>query len=97
MALLRGYLHYYRMGLKMANSKSTGNKVSTLAGKTLGNSNASQVQKSLAGSALAQSGTTKTTSKNVEAKAANALKNGNSSATTRSLAGSVVSQSNRKP
>lgn len=81
----------------MANSKVTGSKISSLAGKTLGNASASQIQKSLAGSALAQSGTAKTTSKAVETKASQALQSQKSNTTTKSLAGSVVSQSNKKP
>jgi hypothetical protein len=81
----------------MTNQKQTGSKISSLAGKTLGNANASQIQKSLAGSALAQSGTSKTTSKSIEAKASTALHSQKSNSTTKSLAGSVVSQSNRKP
>lgn len=81
----------------MTNQKQTGSKISSLAGKTLANANASQIQKSLAGSALAQSGTSKTTSKSIETKASSALHSQKSNSTTKSLAGSVVSQSNRKP
>ncbi|WFR77248.1 hypothetical protein [Janthinobacterium rivuli] len=76
--------------------KNTGGKVATAAGRTLGNPNASALQRSLAGSALAQSGTQKVTGKAMEAKASAALQNGNSAATTRSLAGSLVSQSDKK-
>jgi hypothetical protein len=76
-------------------SKGTGSKIASLAGKTLGNSNASALQKSLAGSALAQSGTNKISSKPMEAKAATALKNDHSAAATKSLAGSVMSQSKK--
>lgn len=75
--------------------KSTGGKVASSAGRTLGSSNASALQKSLAGSALAQSGTNKTTSKPMEAKASAALQNGNSAAATKALAGSLVSQSKK--
>ena len=45
----------------MANSETTGSKVSNLASKILSSTGASQIQKSLAGIALAQSGTSKTT------------------------------------
>lgn len=38
----------------MANSKTTGAKISSLAGKTLASASASKIQRSLAGSALAQ-------------------------------------------
>lgn len=78
-------------------SKSTGNKVASTAGRTLASPNASKIQHSLAGSALAQSGTAKTTSKAMETKASAALKSGTSSATTRTLAASVVAQSKLKP
>ena len=81
----------------MANSKTTGTKVSSLAGKTLGSSNASKIQKSLAGSTLAQSHNSKTTSKTVETKASSALQNSKSSTVTKSLAGSVVSQAKKNP
>jgi len=76
-------------------SKETGKKAASLAGKTLGNSNASAIQKSLAGSALAQAGTNKATSKSMEAKAAAALRNSQSAIATKSLAGSLVSQSKK--
>lgn len=78
-------------------TKSTGNKLGSLAGKTLGSANASQIQKTLAGSALAQMGTAKVTSKAVETKASAALKSDKSSTTTRSLAATTVSQSRKKP
>ena len=77
-------------------SKSTSIKVSVVAARTLSNPNASAVQRSLAGSALAQAGTNKTTGKAMEAKASAALKNPNASPTTKQLAGSVTSQSSKK-
>lgn len=76
-------------------SKETGKKAASLAGKTLGSTTASAIQKSLAGSALAQAGTNKTTSKSMETKASAALKSGQSAAATKSLAGSLVSQSKK--
>jgi hypothetical protein len=76
--------------------KSTSGKVGSVAGRTLSNPNASAVQRSLAGSALAQAGTSKATGKAMEAKASAALKNPNASATTKQLAGSVTSQSIKK-
>ncbi|GJI93622.1 hypothetical protein RugamoR57_03400 [Duganella caerulea] len=76
--------------------KSTGGKVASTAGRTLGNANASALQRSLAGSALAQAGTAKVTGKAMEAKASAALKNANASAVTKQLAGSVTSQSIKK-
>ncbi|WP_228892555.1 hypothetical protein [Pseudoduganella aquatica] len=62
----------------------------------MSNPNASAIQRSLAGSALAQAGTNKATGKAMEAKASGALHNPNSSATTKQLAGSVTSQSIKK-
>jgi hypothetical protein len=77
--------------------KSTGGKVASAAARTLSNPNASQIQKSLAGSALAQAGTSKVTSKAMETKASAALQSQTSSATTKALAASVVSQSKKNP
>lgn len=77
--------------------KSTGGKVASTAGRTLGSPNASALQRSLAGSALAQAGTSKVTSKSMETKASAALKNPNASATTKTLAGSVTSQARKTP
>lgn len=78
------------------NNKETSKKIASNAAKTLADPNASKIQKSLAGSALAQSNTNKQTGKAMEKKASNALKNPNSAAKTKQLAGSVVSQSNKK-
>jgi hypothetical protein len=75
--------------------KSTGGKVASSAGRTLSNPNASGLQRSLAGSALTQAGTSKTTSKAMETKASAALQSGKSAATTKQLAGSLVSQSKK--
>lgn len=77
-------------------SKVTGGKISSAAGRILGNSGTSALQRSLAGSALAQSGTQKVTGKDMEAKASAALKNPNSAAPTKALAGSLVSQSEKQ-
>lgn len=79
----------------MANSNQTGNKAASLAGKVLGSPGASSIQKSLAGSALSQSGTGRQTGNAMEAKASSALKSQSSSSTTKTLAGSVVSQSKK--
>lgn len=79
-----------------SNTKQTSSKVASLAGKTLQSSGASDVQRSLAGSALRQAGTSAQTGAKMEAKAAGALDSSRSAATTKTLAGSVVSQSNRK-
>jgi hypothetical protein len=77
--------------------KATGGKVASTAGRTLGNPNASALQRSLAGSALSQAGGNKVTSKPMETKASAALKNPNASATTKQLAGSVTSQARKNP
>lgn len=79
-----------------SNTKQTSPSVASLAGKTLQSGNASQVQRKLAASALAQVKTGKQTSAAIEAKASKALRSSSASATTQKLAGSVVSQSNRK-
>lgn len=79
------------------NNKQTSTKVASVAGKALSpNSGASQIQKSLAGSALSQAGTGRQTGAAVEAKASSALRNAGASKVTQQLAGSVVSQSNKK-
>lgn len=78
------------------NSKKTTTPVASLAGKTLQSSGASKVQKQLAGSVLAQTGTKKQTGAAIEPKASQALRSTSSSGVTKTLAGSVVSQSNRK-
>jgi len=79
-----------------SNTKQTSSQVASLAGKTLQNTGASTVQRSLAGSALRQFGTPAQTGAKMEAKASGALDNPRSSTTTKTLAGSVVSQSTRK-
>lgn len=78
------------------NKKETSNQVAKSASKILRDPNASQLQKSLAGSALSQTNTNKQTGKAMETKASNALKNPRSAAKTKQLAGTVVSQANKK-
>jgi len=77
----------------MANQKQTSSNIAKQAAATLRDPNASAIAKSLAGSALAQSGTGKQTSASMEKKAAKALQSSKYSDSTKSLAGSVVSQS----
>lgn len=79
-----------------SNSKQTSARVASVAGKTLQNGKASPLQKSLAGSALRQSGSSAQTGTKTEDKASRALDNPKSSPLTKTLAGSVVSQSNRR-
>jgi hypothetical protein len=77
------------------NGKQTSPKVASVAGKTLGSASASSIQKSLAGSALRQSGSPAQTGARTEDRASRALDNPSSSKVTKTLAGSVVSQSNK--
>ncbi len=78
------------------NTNQTSARVATVAGKTLGSTSASGIQKSLAGSALRQAGTSAQTGARTEDKASRALDSSKSASVTKTLAGSVVSQSNRK-
>jgi hypothetical protein len=80
----------------MSNKKQTGQNVASLASKVLHNPNASDIQKTFAASALAQTHTKKTTSPSVEDLAARALQSKKYSDTTKSLAGSVLAQSDKK-
>lgn len=77
------------------NVRQTSPKIASVAGKTLGSESASSIQKSLAGSALRQSGSPAQTGAKTEDRASRALDNPNSSKVTKTLAGSVVSQSNK--
>lgn len=78
------------------NTKKTSDKMATLAARTLTDPNASAIAKSLAASALAQSGTDKQTSADMEEKAGKALQSGHYSEKTKSLAASVLSQANKE-
>ena len=78
------------------NRKQASPSVASLAGKTLQTSGASQTQKTVAGSALRQSGSRARTGAQTEATASKALGSSRSAPITKTLAGSVVSQSNRK-
>ena len=78
------------------NKKKTSPSVAKLAANVLNDPSSSDIQKSLAGSVLSQTGTKKETGPDMEAKAAKALQNKNSAETTKTLAASVVSQSNKE-
>lgn len=78
------------------NRKRTSSKVASDAAETLRDPNASKTAKSLAGSALAQSGTSKQTGAEMEDKASQVLSSPKYSDDTKKLAGSVLSQSNKK-
>jgi hypothetical protein len=78
------------------NTKQTSPDVAALAARLLNNSSASDVQKTLAGAALAQSGTTKQTGAEVEDLAARVLASDRYAEETKTLAGSVLAQANRQ-
>lgn len=80
----------------MSKNERTRGRVATKASSVLRDPNASKVSKSIAASALAQTGTAKKTSPPVAAKAAKALDDGRSSKTTKTIAGSVLTQKTRK-
>ncbi|MFE8152984.1 hypothetical protein RBA63_14030 [Brenneria goodwinii] len=77
------------------NTKQTSGTVASVAAKTLTNPNASAIQRSLAGSALSQKGTSNQTSGSMEGKASAALDNPRSSDLTKQLAASVLAQANK--
>jgi hypothetical protein len=77
------------------NKKQTTPNVASQAASVLNNPKSSDIAKSLAGSALAQHGTTKQTGADVERTASKALSSPKYSEQTKTLAGSVLSQSNR--
>jgi hypothetical protein len=78
------------------NTKKTSPNLGTEASAVLRDPNASKIAKSLAGSALAQTGTGKQTGAELEDKAAQVLDSDKYSDKTKSMAGSVLSQSNKK-
>ena len=80
----------------MPNKKQTSEQVASLAAKTLSDPSSSGIQRSLAASALRQTGTHSQTGKEMESKASRALNNPHSAKTTKILAASLVSQSNKK-
>ena len=85
------------MGAGMArNTKRSSTGMGSKAAKTLSDPNASKTAKSLAASALAQTGTPKQTGADMEDKASQVLSSSKYSADTKALAGSVLSQSNKK-
>jgi len=77
------------------NTKRTSSKVASQAAATLSDPNASATAKSLAASALAQSGTGKQTGSAMEDKASKVLQSDKYSDDTKSLAGTVLAQSNK--
>lgn len=80
----------------MAKSEQTSKSIGSLAGRTLQDPNASKVQRTIAGSVLAQAGTQKVTSERVAGIEAKALSNSRSSEVTKSLAGSGLTQKTKR-
>ena len=78
------------------NINKNSQRVASSASKTLRILTASKTAKSLAGSALSQSGTQKQTGASMEGKASKVLSSGRYTPSTKAFAGSVVSQSNKK-
>lgn len=75
------------------NTKKTS---STIAAQVLKDPNASAIQKSLAGSALSQSGTSNQTGGKMETTASKVLNSPKYSDQTKTLAASVLSQANKE-
>ena len=80
----------------MSKREQSGPKVARTASSVLRDPGASKTAKSLAGSALAQAGTSKQSSGSTASTAAKALNDGRTSASTRTLAGSVLTQKSKK-
>lgn len=80
----------------MTNKKQTSTTVASLAAKTLSDPASSAIQRSLAASALRQTGNHSETGKELETRASRALDNPRSAAVTKILAASLVAQSNKK-
>lgn len=78
------------------NNKKTGKDVSSLASSVLKDKGSSNVQKTLAGSALSQANTKNQTGSKMEDLASKVLKSDKYNDTTKTLAGSILSQSNKK-
>ncbi len=78
------------------NTKKTSQGIGSLAAGILRDENASQIQKSLAASALSQLQASHQTGAAMEDKASQVLDSSKYNDTTKSLAGSVLSQSNKK-
>ncbi|VEI45633.1 Uncharacterised protein [Actinobacillus equuli] len=74
-------------------NKHSSKELGTLASEILRDSNASQIQKTLAGSVLSQTNSNNVTGKELESKASKVLSSDHYADTTKSLAASVLSQS----
>ena len=78
------------------NMKETSLAVGSLAARVLRDSKASAIQKSVAASALSQTGTSNQTGDKMETIASDILKSGKYSKTTKTLAASVLAQANKE-
>ncbi len=78
------------------NKKQTSKQIASLASDILKDQNTSQIQKSLAGSALSQSKSKHQTSVEMEDITSKVLQSPRYNNTTKSLTGSILSQSNKK-
>jgi hypothetical protein len=77
------------------NKKRTSSEVAADAGSILSDPNASDIQKSLAASALSQRSAKRQTGKNMEEVASMVMKSNKYAEETKELAASLLSQSNR--
>ena len=87
------HIVFIRRGTSM--SKKTSSDIGSLAGSVLNNPNSSKIQRTLAGSALSQTGTSSQTSGRMEAIAGRVLQSDHYSDVTHSLAASVLAQSKK--
>lgn len=80
----------------MAKGEKTSGRVASKASGILRSSGSSKAEKSIAGSALAQTGTNKTTSSKVATVAAKALDKPSTNRAAKAVAGSVLTQKTKK-
>lgn len=78
------------------NTKKTSSTIASQAAQVLKHPNASAIQKSLAGSALSQSGTSNQTGGEMETTASKVLNSPKYRDQTKTLAASVLSQANKE-
>jgi len=78
------------------NAKRTSKGIASIAARTLQDSNASNIQRQLAGGALSQRSPKKQTGSRLEDTASRVLSSHKYNGLTKTLAGSVLAQSNKK-
>lgn len=88
-------IFYIKENNMTVNAKRSSPKMASLASAVLHNKNASKIEKSLAGSVLAQSNTNKESSHEIEELASFVLSDSEACAEAKSLAGSVLAQSKK--